>query len=236
MSTVTRLFVCLFILSTGTLQLHSQVNFSDQAGGFGPFIGLIRSNLKQPQLGGDKTGVLDMYQGWEAGLKSEMYRTQWLRGNILASFVQQGATEYFQTENTVRPVDIDLQEIKLAVNPLLFKVGSDFFHGYLGGGIYGSYIINEKISDPDLVGQYWTSGDELKGGDIGLDLTAGIHIWSFDIEAHAQYGLLDLGARWDGSTVRHQFFGLSLTYLYVNQHVTRKSCRDTRKSNPKSRM
>ncbi|MBK8504750.1 MAG: hypothetical protein IPL46_22595 [Saprospiraceae bacterium] len=56
------------------------------------------------------------------------------------------------------------------------------------------------------MGQYWTSGDELKGGDIGLDLAAGIHIWSFDIEAHAQYGLLDLGTRWDGSTVRHQFF------------------------------
>jgi len=236
MSKALKLAICLIFLTIGISSVSGQIGFSDQSGGFGPFIGLVRSNLKQPQVGGSKVGVLDMYQGWEAGLKSEIYRTRWMRGNVMASFVSQGASEVFTVENTSRPVDIDLQQIKLAVNPLLFKIGDDFFHGYFGGGVYGSYIINQKISDPDIADQYWTSGNELSGRDLGLDFAAGVHIWKFDIEAHAQYGLLDLGTRWDGSTVRHQFFGIHLAYLWVNNHLTVKSCKDTRKSNPKTRM
>lgn len=236
MSTVLRFLICLSFLSSGLLPLSAQINFSDQSGGFGPFIGLVGSNLLQPQKVGEKVSVLDMYRGWEAGIKSELFRTKWMRGNLLASYVKQGATEYFEVENTSTPVDIDLQQIKLALNPLIFKVGDDLFHGYLGGGIYGSYIINQEISEPSLTGQYWTSGDELKGRDVGLDFVAGFHIWKFDIEAHAQYGLLELGTRWDGSPVKHQFFGLHIAYLWVNNHLTVKSCRDTRKSNPKSRM
>ena len=126
--------------------------------------------------------------------------------------------------------------MKLAVNPLIFKVGDDFFHGYVGGGVYGSYIIKQELSDPSVADRYWSSGEELNGRDVGLDFTAGIHVWKFDIEAHAQYGLLELGERWDGTSVKHQFFGLHIAYLWVNNHLTVKSCRDTRKSNPKSRM
>jgi hypothetical protein len=233
MSKLSMCFVCLFMASYGLVHLQGQVNFSDQSGGFGPFIGLIRSNLKQPQPGGEKLGILDGYKGWEAGLKSEIYRTRWMRGNVMASYMKLGATEYFQSENVNRPVDVELQELKLAVNPLLFKVGNDFLHGYFGGGIYGSYIIDQKISEPDLEGQLW-SADQLKASDVGLDFAAGIHVWYFDIEAHAQYGLVDQGTRVDGSPVRHQFYGLSIAYLWVNQHLTVKSCRDNRKSGPKS--
>lgn len=236
MSTTSRLFIYLLFFSIVIVPTTAQVGFSDQSGGFGPFIGMVRSNLLQPARAGEKTGILDMYHGWEAGVKSELYRTKWMRGNLMASFVQQGASEYFEVENTTRPVDIDLQQIKLALNPLIFKIGDDFFHGYAGGGIYGSYIIKQEFSDPSIASQYWSSGDELTGRDVGLDFTAGIHIWKFDIEAHAQYGLLELGTRWDGSTVKHQFFGLHLAYLWVNNHLTVKSCRKTRKSNPKSRM
>ncbi|MCB0668902.1 MAG: hypothetical protein KDC80_23925 [Saprospiraceae bacterium] len=236
MSTVLRLFVSLLFFFILILPSDAQIGFSDQSGGFGPFIGLVQSNLLQPARVGDKVGVLDMYHGWEAGIKSELYRTKWMRGNLMASYLQQGATEYFEVENSTRSVDIGLQQIKLALNPLIFKVGDDFFHGYAGGGIYGSYIIKQELSDPSIADQYWTNGDELTGRDVGLDFIAGIHIWKFDIEAHAQYGLLELGKRWDGSTVKHQFFGLHIAYLWVNNHLTVKSCRDSRKSNPKNRM
>ena len=216
-------------------QIQAQINFSDQSGGFGPYLGLIRSNLKQPTPGG-KQGVFDMYQGFEVGIKSELYRTQWMRGNLIASYLQQGAHENFDVENTNQPVDVNLKQVKLALNPLLFKAGSDMIHGYVGGGVYGSYIIEQGISDEALRDQYWSGAEELSGKDVGLDLVAGIHVWAFDIEAHAQYGFLELGTRWDGSPVKHKFFGLSIAYLYVNQHVTRKNCRDTKKSNPKNRL
>ena len=209
-------------------QLLAQAQFSDQAGGFGPFIGLVRSNLKQPQLGGGQQSIADMYQGWEVGIKSELYRTKWLRGNLMASYVQQGANEYFEAGNSSQPIEVNLKEVKLALNPLLFKVGGDYLHGYIGGGVYGSYIVEQSISNPELSAQYWNGAEKLSGADVGIDVAAGIHIWQFDIEAHAQYGLVDLGTRWDGSPVRHNFFGLSIAYLYVNQHLTVKSCRDHR--------
>ena len=209
-------------------QASAQVNFSDQSGGFGPFFGLVRSNLKQPQVGGGSQSLSDMYHGWEAGIKSELYRTKWLRGNLMASYVQQGANEYFQADGNSVPVEVNLKEVKLALNPILFKVGGDYLHGYIGGGIYGSYIIEQELSNPELTAEYWNGAEKLSGADYGLDFTAGIHIWQFDIEAHAQYGLADLGTRWDGSPVRHNFFGISIAYLYVNQHLTVKSCRDHR--------
>ena len=231
-----KLLVCLVMASFGLFPLQAQTSFSDQSGGFGPFVGLIRSNLKQPLPDGIQQGILDGYKGWEAGLKSEIYRTRWMRGNVMASYLQLGAIEYFQDENVTRPVDVDLQALKLAVNPLLFKVGDDFLHGYAGGGFYGSYIIKQRISEKDLEGNLWSGGGELSARDLGLDFVAGIHIWYFDIEAHAQYGMLDLGTRLDGSTVRHQYYGLSIAFLWVNQHLTVKSCRDTRKNNVRNKM
>ena len=227
MNRIVSLLVLLILIFTAVSAI-AQINFSDQGGGFGPYVGLVKSNLGQHLSGGEKQGVSDMHQGFELGFKSELYRTRWMRGNLMAGYMQYGSKEYYSVENTVNPVEVELSAVKVALNPILFKVGGDNIHGYFGGGAYGSYLIKQSISQPDLSEQYWSGERKIKGADAGLDFVAGIHLYHFDIEAHAQYGLLDLGTRWDGSAVKQQFYGIHIAYLYVNQHVTRKSCRDHR--------
>ncbi len=217
------LFVAMLMI--GANIVSGQVSFTDQAGGFGPFIGRVASNLGQPTIPGQPESKITDHQGWEFGLKSEIYRTNYLRGNLMASYIELGAKEYIPTETDFREVNVNLKAVKAALNPLLLKLGSDFLHGYAGAGIYGTFLIDQEVAADVNTEDYWQQ-KELKEIDYGLDLVAGIHIWSFDIEFHAQLGAAELGKRFDNSPVKQQFFGISLAYLYVNQHVTRKSCKN----------
>ncbi len=212
-----------FIL--GSSGIFAQVSFTDQAGGFGPIVGRVVSNLGQPVLPGAPESSIFDKQGWELGLKSEIYRTTWMRGNLMASYVELGAKEWRPNETSFTEVDVNLKAVKAAVNPILFKVGNDFIHGYAGGGVYGTFFFDQEIESSIPTEDYFQE-DKLKEIDYGLDLAAGIHIWSFDIEFHAQYSWRDIGHRYDDTAVRQEFYGLSIAYLYVNQNVTRKNCRN----------
>lgn len=206
----------------------AQIQFSQQAGGFGFYGGLTLSQLEQPIDLGQPETKIPYLKGFEAGVKSEVYRTRWMRGNVMLGYAQMGANEWVQMEGAWQPTTIDLQQIKFALNPFIFKAGGDFFHGYIGGGGYGSFMINQEITGPMPQENYWTDASELTKYDFGLDLLAGIHVWNFDIEFHAQYGMNELGIRPDGSIAKQQFYSITLSYLYVNQHLTIKSCRDHR--------
>lgn len=204
---------------------YGQLSFTQQAGGFGPFIGRVVSNLGQPMLSGQPEGSILDHQGWEFGLKSEIYRTNWLRGNLMASYIELGAKEWIPSETDFRELEFNLKAIKAAIDPLIFKVGDDFIHGYIGGGIYGTFFFDQELVSTASTENYVVDGD-VKEIDFGLDLTAGVHIWSFDLEFHAQYGARDIGQRFDGTGIRQEFYGIHLAYLYVNQNVTRKTCRN----------
>lgn len=217
--------ISIFLITILTaLHANAQINFSEQAGGFGPYVGLSKSSLQQ-NYGGEDQSLSEMYQGFELGLKTELYRTRWMRGNIIAAYSQQGANEYVELDNSMTPMELEMKQVKLVFDPIMFKAGPDFYHFYAGGGIYGSYLIEQTFTDPEMATRQWQEG-ELSKRDFGLDFAAGIHLRHFDIEARAQYGLSDLATRFDGSVVRTQFFGISIAYLYVNQHLTVKSCRD----------
>lgn len=218
-------FLALSLLFVCSIHAMAQLTFTDQAGGFGPFIGRVVSNLGQPMIEGQPSSSIFDHQGWEFGIKSEIYRTTYLRGNLMASYIQLGSREFIPSETDFREVNVNLQAIKVALNPLLFKIGNDFIHGYAGAGIYGTFLFDQEVESDVNTDNYWQS-EELKEIDYGLDLVAGVHVWSFDIEFHAQLGASEMGKRFDGTPVKQQFFGISLAYLYVNQHVTRKSCKN----------
>ncbi len=203
--------------------VFSQIQFTEQSGGVGLYVGYLQSDLRQPESP-KFPSVSSIHTGWEIGIKKEMYRTKWMRGNVMIGYAQLGAEEWMQEESNWTQANIDLQAIKLAFDPIFLKAGNDNFHVYAGGGLYGTFIFDQQPS----ITPYWSSGDELSNVDGGLDIAAGIHIWRFDIEFHAQYGLSELGRRLDNSIVKQRFFGVHLTYLHVNQHVTVKSCRDKR--------
>ena len=126
----------------------AQLSFTDQAGGFGPFGGYVLSTLKQPLLAGAPADKIAYREGFEVGLKSELYRFNYLRGNLTASYIQLGSAEWAQSENTFSEVDVSLKAFKASFDPLLFKIGSDFIHGYAGGGVYGTFFVDQEVS-PD---------------------------------------------------------------------------------------
>ncbi len=223
---VMRLLGLIVFSSILGLSASGQMSFTDQAGGFGPFGGYVISTLKQPGLDGSATDRSLYRKGFEVGIKSEMYRFRYLRGNIMASYIRLGAHEYLPGENNLQDVEVDLQAFKAAFNPFLFKVGNDFLHGYAGGGGYGTFYINQEVSAQQPLENYWNGEQELRKFDYGLDLVAGVHVWNFDIEFHAQLGMADLGERFDNTLAKQQFFSITLAYLYVNQHVTVKSCKN----------
>ncbi len=203
----------------------AQLTFTDQAGGFGPFGGLVLSTLKQPIPTASTVDKISYKQGFEAGLKSELYRFRYLRGNLSASYIQLGSIEYAQTENSFAETEVNLKAFKAALDPFLFKIGNDFIHGYAGGGAYGTFFFEQEVSPTSYADDYWNGQQELKKFDYGVSAVAGVHIWSFDIEFKAQFGLSDLGTRFDNTLARQQFYSITLAYLYVNQHVTVKSCK-----------
>ncbi len=204
---------------------RAQLSFTDQAGGFGPFGGYVLSTLKQPLLAGIPSDKVAYHEGFEVGIKSELFRFRYLRGNLSASYIQLGAMEWAPSENTLNEVDVTIKAFKAALDPFLFKVGTDFIHGYAGGGVYGTFFFNQGIT-PDLYStEYWNGQTELKKFDYGVNAVAGMHIWSFDVEFKAQYGLAELGQRFDNTQAKQKFFSITLAYLYVNQHVTVKSCK-----------
>ena len=211
----------LFVLASAKAQL----TFTDQAGGFGPFGGLVMSTLKQPVPTGAPASDIQYANGFEVGIKSELYRFRYLRGNLSASYIQLGAPEFAQTENTFINTDVSLKAFKAALDPFLFKIGNDFIHGYAGGGAYGTFFFEQAVTPDDYTLGYWNGQDELKKFDYGVSAVAGVHIWSFDLEVKAQYGLSDLGIRSDLSAARQQFYSLTLAYLWVNQHTTVKTCK-----------
>ena len=210
-----------FILANAKAQL----SFTDQAGGFGPFGGYVLSTLQQPLLPGAPATKTAYQEGFEVGIKSELYRFNYLRGNLSASYIQLGSKEWSQSENTFSEVDVNLKAFKASFDPLLFKIGSDFIHGYAGGGVYGTFFIEQEVNPDQYSTDYWNGNAELKKFDYGLNAVAGVHIWSFDIELKAHYGLAELGQRFDNSLSKQQFYSLTLAYLWVNQHVTVKSCK-----------
>ena len=207
-----------------TLVMHgkAQLTFTDQAGGFGPYGGLVWSTLGQPAIDGAKT---QYQQGFEVGIKSELYRFNHLRGNLSGGYMKLGAKEYIQSENNFTEAEVDLQAFKAALDPLLIKVGNDFIHGYAGGGVYGTFFIEQEVTSPSPNEEYWNGAAELDKFDYGVSAVAGVHVWNFDIEFKAQFGLAELGQRVDQSLAKQQFYSLTLAYLWVNQHTTVKTCK-----------
>ncbi len=220
-----KLLFSLLIVSFACTAGMSQLYFSKESGGFGPYVGVVRSHLMAPS--GNNTGFVQ--QGYEAGLKAELYRTEWLRGNVMFGWMQHGAQERFIAENAEGLATINLQSMKLNLMPVMLKWGGDKLHAYIGGGAYGAFMIKQDVDAPGLSGNYWQEGNELASTDYGIDISAGIHVWQFDIEFKLQRGLLDLGTRLDGSTVRNRTAGIHLAFLWVNNHTEVKSCRDKRK-------
>ena len=53
--------------------VKAQLTFTDQAGGFGPFGGYVLSTLKQPLLAGAPADKVTYREGFEVGIKSELF-------------------------------------------------------------------------------------------------------------------------------------------------------------------
>ena len=223
------LFSMLIIFVFGFQQLSAQFTLSPESGAFGIFGGVVLSELGQIAPPASTGLSHQLKQGFEVGVKKEIYRSQWLKGNLYASYLQLGSQEYYQEENIYKEATVDLKAIKVALTPLLLKVGGDFVHGYAGGGMYGTYFIEQSVSSPLINGDdYWSNGPELEKIDYGLNLLAGFHLWNFQLEFHAQYGKQKLGDRFDGSVAKQEFYSLTLAYMFINRDITRKSCKDTR--------
>ncbi len=223
-----RLLVFSLLLAfVGYLNAEAQFIMSPEAGAFGVYGGVIKSDLGQRALS-TSPAQARYYDGFEVGIKNEFYRTDWAKGNIYVAYAQLGANEWVDLEAGTVPVTIDLQTVKFALDPLIFKAGSDFVHGYLGGGLFGAYFFDQQIEGLTSTEDYWVLGPDLAQLDYGLDLLAGVHVWNFQLELHAQFGRRELGQRADGTVAKSKFFGVSLAYMFINRNITRKNCKDTR--------
>ncbi|MDH3652095.1 MAG: hypothetical protein OEQ53_20580, partial [Saprospiraceae bacterium] len=205
--------------------VFGQFVMTPEAGAFGLFGGLIRSDLGQVSMIEEAGLSHRVYQGFEVGLKAEMYRTELFKGNVYASYIQLGSHEYGDIESSSSEMTVDLQAAKAVITPLMLKAGTDFVHGYAGGGVYGMYIFDQVVNGTTNAQDQWASGPELKELDYGLNLVAGMHVWNLELEVHAQYGLAELGERFDGTIAKSKFYGVSLSYMFIQRDMTRKSCR-----------
>jgi hypothetical protein len=222
-------FIVFSLLFTFSIrESTAQIMMSPEAGSFGLYGGIVQSSLgKQPLA--ENAGLSHQYfSGYEVGIKKELYRGDWFKGNLYIGYLQFGSEE-FNLESTVsQNTTVDLKAVKVAVTPLLLKAGSDFIHGYAGGGAFGSMIIEQSIEGYEGSNDYWTTGEELEKIDYGLHLQAGVHVWNFELEFNAQFGQQELGLRRDESKAESTFYSLTLSYMFINRNITRKSCKDTR--------
>ena len=209
-------------------QSYSFESVSDNDGLFGFYGGYVLSHLDQPLNAGYTNNERMYHTGFEAGVKAEMYRGLYFRGNSTLSWFQSGSTEFYQSGDQYQQMDVNLQSIKLTINPLVFKTFGDFFQLYAGGGMYGSYILNQEViqHNPAFI---LNEVDELEKIDLGAHALAGINIWNFEIEANIGYGIVDLAMREDGTGARQRFG--SITLAYIMDRVTRevKNCKDKRR-------
>ncbi|MDH3245374.1 MAG: hypothetical protein OEM26_12210 [Saprospiraceae bacterium] len=220
----TLIALCLFSIQP----IFSQFVMTPEAGAFGLFGGVVRSDLGQVSMIENAGLSHTYYQGFELGLKAELYRTELFKGNIYASYIQLGSHEFGDVESSATEVTVDLKAAKAVITPFMLKGGTDFVHGYAGGGVYGMYIFEQAIDAIGTAGDHWASGPALKELDYGLNLVAGVHVWNLELEINAQYGWAELGERFDGSIAKSKFMGLSLSYMFIQRDITRKSCRKTK--------
>ena len=227
---VVKLFAVLFF--TGTCvsinaQNYSVTNLSDHEGLFGIFGGFVLSHLDQPLSEGYLDHKRLYHQGYEAGIKLEMYRSNFIRGNTTVSYQQTGSSEWYQNGDQWEQMDVNLQSIRLSINPLMLKSPGDFFHVYAGGGFYGSYIFKQDFVNPhpDFIRN---ESNEIDNKDIGLNAMVGMRVWNFEVELQAGYGFLDLTTRADETVARQRYYSANISFLLDKVIRERKSCKDKR--------
>ena len=223
-------FLAALIFSGSLLQAQSySFTFkSAEDGLFGLYGGYVFSYLNQPMSEFFPDGKRTYQQGWEAGIKIEMWRGLYVRGNATLSYQQTGAIEYFGTEAGSDPMEIDLQSVRLSVNPLVFKTPGDFFHLYGGGGFYGSYIFKQDITNPHedfILNDEGMMGDK----DLGVNILGGVNLYNIELEIQVGFGLVNLAERLDGSPAKQRFASVSLAYMFDRDRTTTKSCKDKRR-------
>ena len=206
----------------------AQIMMSPESGAFGLYGGIVQSSLGKQPLAESAGFSHQYYSGFEFGIKKELYRGDWFKGNLYIGYLQFGSEEFHQEAPEWQNTTIDIKAVKLAMTPLLLKVGSDAIHGYAGGGAFGSLLIEQSIQGYEGANDYWTSGEELEKIDYGLHLQAGVHVWNFELEFNAQFGQQELGLRIDESVAESTFYSLTLSYMFINRNITRKNCKDTR--------
>ena len=125
-------------------------------------------------------------------------------------------------------MEINLQSVKLSINPLIFKTPGDFFHVYGGGGFYGSYIFNQEILNPhqDFI---LDSKGNVDNKDLGVNLLGGVNFWNLEVEVQVGFGMLGIAKRIDESKAQQRFASVTLAYMFDRDKTEVKSCKDKRK-------
>ena len=220
------------ILTLATIGLFAQ-NYSfeytsDQEGLFGFFGGYVLSHLDQPINEGYTNNQRIYHTGFEGGVKVEMYRGIYFSGHSTLSYFQSGSTEFYQNGEQWQQMDIDLQSVKLVINPLVWRTYGGLFHVFAGGGMYGSYIIKQEMSqyNPEFL---LNNVDELNKLDLGVHGVAGFKFWNIEVEAAVGYGFIDLAERTNANPARQRFGSISMAYMFDRVIRETKSCKDKRR-------